>query len=142
MNAPINEPKLFTVEEANKVLPVLEGILKEIVSLKRKIENKQAEIDALEIITDENTPKVRAELIDRSREFNEMVDEFNRLIKQIENTGAVLKDVDQGLVDFYGTVQGNMVFLCWKTGEASVSHWHDIGSGFANRKAIEGYDNV
>ncbi len=142
MNTPINEPKLFTVEEANKVLPVLQEILKEIVSLKRKIENKQAEIDALEIIADETTPKVRAELIERSREFNEMVDEFNKLIRQIENTGAVLKDVDQGLVDFYGTVEGKMVFLCWKLGEAQVAYWHDIESGFANRKAIEGFGNV
>lgn len=118
------------------MIPVLEGIFKELIPLKRTIENQQAEIDALEIILDENTPKVRAELFEKSREFNELVDEFNDWIKQVEHTGAILKDVDQGLVDFYGLVEGKMVFLCWKLGEPIVAHWHEIGSGFAQRKEI------
>ena len=137
MKGPINEPKLFTVEEANQLLPMLTSLLQELSVRKRQIEDKQVEIDALELIADENTPKVRSELLTRSGEFNEMVNQFNERIKKVEDTGAVLKDIDSGLVDFFAAQDGRVVFLCWKLGEPGIENWHEVDSGFANRKPIE-----
>jgi len=136
MKGPINEPKLFTVEEANQLLPLLTNLLRELSQSKRLIEDKQVEIDSLELITDENTPKVRSELLLRSAEFNELVNQFNEEIKKIEDVGCLVKDIDSGLVDFYGMQEGKIVFLCWKLGEPAVTHWHEVDSGFANRKLI------
>lgn len=136
MKGPINEPKLFTVEEANQLLPALTILLQELAQKKRMIEDKQVEIDALELIADENTPKVRAELLLRSGEFNELVNRFNSEFKKIEDMGCLVKDIDAGLVDFYGMQDGRVVFLCWRFGEPAVTHWHEVGSGFANRKPI------
>ena len=136
MKGPVNEPKLFTAEEANQLLPTLRGLLQDLMLRKRQIEDKQVEIDSLELIADENTPKVRSELLLRSSEFNEMVNEFNAQIKKVDDTGAVLKDLNAGLVDFYGTQEGRVVFLCWNLGESKVKYWHEVEGGFANRKLI------
>lgn len=136
MKGPVNEPKLFTAEEANLLLPELTILLQDLMLRKRQIEDKQVEIDSLEIIADENTPKVRSELLLRSSEFNEMVNEFNQHIKKVDDTGAVLKDLEAGLIDFFGTQDGRVVFLCWKLGEPKVEHWHEVEGGFANRKPI------
>ena len=131
-----NEPKIYTVEEANQLLPWLTTMLKELMVKKKQIEDKQAEIDALELISDENTPKVRTELLAQSAKFNEWVNQFNEKVKKLDDKGCQLKDMDMGLVDFYGIIDGKMVFLCWKLGEPQVSYWHDIGSGYIHRKPI------
>ncbi len=51
--------------------------------------------------------------------------------------GAVLKDARRGLLDFYGTVEGKLVWLCWKYGEDQVVHYHSLQEGFSGRKLIE-----
>jgi hypothetical protein len=49
-----------------------------------------------------------------------------------------VKDLEQGLVDFYAVMDGEPVFLCWQFGEPAVTHWHGIDEGFAGRQPIEG----
>jgi hypothetical protein len=52
--------------------------------------------------------------------------------------GCLVKDVEQGLVDFYSMLDGEAVFLCWQFGEPGVTHWHPVDEGFAGRQPIEG----
>ena len=56
--------------------------------------------------------------------------------REVEGMGAVLKDPRQGLLDFYGEVDGKLVWLCWKYGEAECGHYHALEEGFAARRAI------
>jgi hypothetical protein len=44
--------------------------------------------------------------------------------------------VDIGLVDFLGEREGRDVWLCWRTGEPAVAHWHEIDQGFRNRQPL------
>ena len=55
---------------------------------------------------------------------------------RFEQLGAVIKEPRQGLVDFYGRVDGRLVWLCWKYGEAEVTHYHALDEGFGGRKPI------
>jgi hypothetical protein len=54
----------------------------------------------------------------------------------VEKTGAQLKDLRTGLVDFLSRRQGREVFLCWRYGEPEVRYWHDLEAGFAGRQLI------
>lgn len=56
--------------------------------------------------------------------------------REVEEMGAVLKDARMGLLDFYGEVDGKLVWLCWKYGEAECGHYHALEEGFASRRAI------
>lgn len=70
---------------------------------------------------------------------SEVVDLFRRAelcVRRIHALGGVLKDINQGLVDFPSLRDGREVFLCWKHGEESISFWHDTESGFAGRKPL------
>jgi hypothetical protein len=55
---------------------------------------------------------------------------------EIDAMGVQVKDLDIGLLDFPCEVDGQVVLLCWKLGEATITHWHGLNEGFAGRKPI------
>ena len=69
-------------------------------------------------------------------ELVERVARYQSAWSEIEEMGAVLKDPRTGLVDFYGLMDGKLVWLCWKYGEDGVSHYHSLDEGFSGRKSI------
>jgi hypothetical protein len=57
-------------------------------------------------------------------------------LTEIIGMGGTIKDLALGLVDFPHRRDGRVVNLCWKYGETSVTHWHGMDEGFANRKPL------
>ncbi|MBX6396482.1 MAG: DUF2203 domain-containing protein [Alicyclobacillaceae bacterium] len=62
--------------------------------------------------------------------------EFRNLLEQVEKMGGQVKDIDYGLVDFPGCVQGQPVLLCWRKGEPKIAWWHGVDEGFIGRKPL------
>jgi hypothetical protein len=56
---------------------------------------------------------------------------------EIDSIGVQVKDLDIGLLDFPCEVEGEIILLCWKLGEKSITHWHGTHEGFASRKPID-----
>ncbi|MHB8605775.1 MAG: DUF2203 family protein [Thermoplasmatota archaeon] len=56
----------------------------------------------------------------------------------LERLGAELKDPEHGLVDFRAMRMNEEIYLCWREGEAKISHWHPIVGGFAARRPLDG----
>lgn len=133
------DSRVFTLEEVNELVPKLS------VAVKRQLE-RRAEIEALlirlgrelgdvpeRIVLDPADP---ADIRDLKRDLVRRIEEYRNGWREIEETGAVLKDARMGLLDFYGTVDGKLVWLCWKYGEPEVSYYHALEEGFAGRKPI------
>lgn len=59
-----------------------------------------------------------------------------RLLAEVEATGAELKGLDQGLLDFPATIEGRPAYWCWQAGESDIAWWHPRESGFAGRRPI------
>src|SRR5581483_1042119 len=59
-----------------------------------------------------------------------------RCIEQIHGRGAIVKDLDTGLLDFPALRGGEEVLLCWRVGEAEIEYWHGLDEGFAGRKPL------
>ena len=133
----MNEVRVFTIEECNRLLPVLTQQLTELQKKRQSAGDLEAQIDALELICNSESKKSTAELDQLIRKHQKIVNEFYALVDQIHEHGCYLKDADLGLVDFYGMIDGRMVCLCWRLGEQQVGFWHEVNSGFTNRKPIE-----
>ena len=58
-------------------------------------------------------------------------------LAEIDSIGVQVKDIDIGLLDFPCEVEGQIILLCWKLGEKSITHWHGTQEGFAGRKPID-----
>jgi len=59
-------------------------------------------------------------------------------IDKIQETGCLVKDIDEGLIDFPSLIEGQEVLLCWKSGERRIEYWHGLEDGFAGRKRLDG----
>jgi len=126
--------KLFTLEEANAMIPKLELAMATItrlgLALRREIEAVAGELDrqAKELSTDELL-RIRPEMAGIVRELEQRVAE-------IEASGAQFKGFDLGLVDFPAQIDGQFGLLCWQFGEKMITHWHTLDGGFAARKPL------
>ncbi len=133
----MNELRVFTAEEANRLLPQLTEMILQLQAKQHDILAKEAEIDALEILYPRKNEKTPSPEVTKEIEaYNEEANQFYELLDQIHGMGCFLKDIDSGLVDFYTLYQERVVYLCWKLGESEVGFWHEVGRGYAYRQSL------
>lgn len=126
--------KIFTLDEANRLIPTLAPLVQDLSSSKNVFSAKEAEMYLQDALGAEG----ESDLMRRVRELEELAGKINKRITEIHTLGCELKDIDNGLVDFL-TVRGNkLAYLCWKQGEDRVRFWHDLQAGFPGRKPLEG----
>lgn len=80
-----------------------------------------------------DSPDVRA----LKAEIFEQIAAYREGFRKIAETGAVVKDARQGLIDFYGQLDGRAVWLCWKYGEEKIDWYHELDAGFPGRKRLD-----
>ncbi len=129
-------PRVWTVDEANAVLPQLREILTVLIEQKSRAELAQASLQELEMQRRGNGHDLEPELEFRRRRLREAVAQVRQSIEQVANMGCEVKDLDTGLVDFPSVRDGREVLLCWQMSEPRVMYWHDPESGFAGRKPL------
>ena len=132
----MNQLKVFTVEEANRLIPRLTQMIEELRQKRGLVMAMEVEIDALELVTEKGRDAQSHPLKQKVDEYHRAVQGFYALIDEIHQMGCFLKDGELGLVDFYGLYNGRVVYLCWKLGEPEVAYWHEVGRGYACRQPI------
>ncbi len=129
------DDKLFTVNDASKLLPQLSTIIDEFRDRRNAFFKLNRELNELrEVVTDEAYRS--EELSNKERILTATSKELENLLDEVSKQGCMLKDIDNGLVDFISIFRGKKVFLCWQQGEEEISWYHDIQSGFTGRKKI------
>jgi hypothetical protein len=134
---------LFTVEQANRTLPLVRRIVEDIVREHRRWQEKILELElvastAASVVGAERPagtpPDERVGAIERdAMTIARDIDAFER---ELEGLGIVLKDRRLGLIDFPGELDGRRVWFCWRLGEPAVQYWHDLDSGYAGRQPL------
>jgi len=134
-------PRFFTVEEANALVGTLAlefGRLTEVrAELGPVIEALGGPEVAIGLLRDGDAPPPGREAA--ARQLERLAGIIAGTIEHVNALGCLVKDVDQGLVDFYALRDGEPVFLCWQFGEPAVSHWHGVDEGFGGRRPLEGF---
>jgi hypothetical protein len=124
--------KVFTVDEANRMLPLVERIVRDIVAAHGVLQERAGEYSTL----DSEAPGTDERRRELRREIDSLTEQVNGYITELHRLGCLFKGFDEGLVDFY-TLHGDQpVFLCWKLGEASIEWWHEIDAGYAGRQPL------
>ncbi len=122
----------FTTNEANTALP--DVIKKYEFALAKKNEVSKLE---QEIQISLSTTNTFEQYVNLKQKLNSAITQFYEAVEILENTGVVVKSIEQGLLDFPSKRFDEEVWLCWKYGETEIKFWHEKDSGFMGRKPIE-----
>lgn len=125
--------KLFTVEEANRLIPRLELIVR---TLQEQAQVVRVRVGELAETTD-TSPDIE-QLSRTDPMVGNAIREISDHAQMIEEMGCFLKDIDLGLVDFPTEIGGEIVYLCWQYGEPQLVAWHPVGEGFSSRQPLAG----
>jgi hypothetical protein len=128
-------PRLFTLEEANALLPRVRQLIESMQAHQRAADEARQEFEQLE------ASHARHNGYDMKREqLATRITEKMRAIRQdleaLHAIGCQVKDLGMGLVDFTGLRDGQVVNLCWMLGEDEIKYWHPLNTGFADRRPL------
>ncbi|MBD2869421.1 DUF2203 domain-containing protein [Paenibacillus arenilitoris] len=131
------EHKLFTLSEANALLPQLKEDLRKLQEATDQFERLYIEYQQAKE-SFRQTSGLPSGSLDPFFELESKLDfmkiETDLLIENFTRKGVLLKMINPGLIDFPAVLDGEEILICWKEGEESASHYHGWHDGFAGRK--------
>ena len=131
--------KIFTLDEAQSMLPLVESLLNRAMESKKAAEELDNELTNLARRIHMaggmtvNLAKVGAQ----RTEMEKHVQRARETVQEIDEIGVQVKDLESGLLDFPCRMDDDVVLLCWKAGEPAIEHWHTMESGFQGRQPID-----
>ncbi|MCH8860673.1 MAG: DUF2203 domain-containing protein [Nitrososphaerota archaeon] len=121
----------FTISTANEKLPVIIEKFKNVTRFKNEIMKTEQQLSS----SLSNTSNFE-QYVTLKQKLNSVVTKFYQAIEDLENTGVVIKGIDEGLLDFPSKRFDDEIWLCWKQGETEIKFWHEKDIGFSGRKPI------
>ena len=132
--------KTFTLEEANQLLGQIAPLIQRLQQLHQSILTTNQQLDeAADKLSQGNgypITDLQTQIEELTASQRRLVEDFQSSLEHLERLGGVLKDLTQGLVDFYAIRDGEIVFLCWRMGEEHIQFWHSVEDGFAGRQPL------
>lgn len=132
--SPVQVMKQFSVEEANRTLPLVRRIVEDIVATYQRWQERVREFESIAASARADRPGDAAERI--QFEVQQLAAEIAGYVEELTELGIEFKGFETGLVDFPGEIEGRPVYLCWQLGESSVQFWHARDAGFAGRQPL------
>jgi hypothetical protein len=135
----MNTQRVFTISEVNALIPDLSDLVGDQLREQSEIEHGFAELTRLSGATPrslEAGADDRSDVARLKRDLKERIERYEAGWARVQTMGGVIKDPQTGLVDFYGRVGEKLVWLCWRYGEDSLSHYHDLETGFSARRPL------
>jgi len=121
----------FTIKSANDKLPIIIDKFKMVTALKNEIIKIEQQLSS-----SLSTKSTFEQYTTIKQKLNSAVIKFYQAIKDLEDTGVVIKGIDEGLLDFPSKRFDDEIWLCWKQGETEIKFWHEKDVGFSGRKPI------
>jgi hypothetical protein len=125
----------FTVEQANRTLPLVRRIVDDIVAHHRRWLDRVREFELLSAGSAAERVSPRAEEV--QRDVLMLAGQIDGFVAELTELGIEFKDFALGLVDFPSEIEGREVYLCWKLGEPDVRFWHERDAGYSGRRPVE-----
>jgi hypothetical protein len=125
-----NLERIFTVSEANRLIPQLEEHLRAVKKAKAVLIRIKDEIKkaAAKAPYGGGSPA--------GGHYISSLEQISENLRAIQEMGVLVKDLDIGLCDFPHLLDGRVVYLCWKLGEHEIRWWHEVNTGYTGRQPL------
>jgi hypothetical protein len=127
--------KYFTVDQANRTLPLVRRIVSDIVE---EYGRWKEHVFRYELVAAGSSAAKgeSAEQVALRENVDDSAQRINRFVEELVGIGCVFKGFEEGLVDFRARLDDRDVLLCWKLGEESIEYWHEADAGYAGRQPL------
>lgn len=131
--------KTFTLDEAQSLLPVLESLLKRAIEGKQAAEEVESGLSeiARQIYLTGGMRVEPGKVAKLRAEMDKHLERVRESVAEIDSIGVQVKDLETGLLDFPCRLEDQVVLLCWRMGEPSITHWHTTESGIKGRQPVD-----
>jgi hypothetical protein len=131
----VTEPRLFTREEAERTLPLVQRIVRDLMLEHPAWRRAVARYEVLAGAAKPGEAE-SAEMVAAQHDVEAHASRIEGYLGELQQVGCVFKGFDDGLVDFYALREDRLVFLCWRYGEERITHWHELDAGAAGRQPL------
>ena len=128
--------RYFTLEDANRSLPYVERIVRDVVAAHGRWRDGVRDYEVLAADSRSDLGESKQQISFRE-EIDQIALQINEYLEELNTVGCVFKGFDGGLIDFYSRRLDRDICLCWKLGEPEIKYWHEVDAGFAGRKELE-----
>ena len=125
--------RYFTVDEANRTLPLVRRVVRDIVDDYAQWKKR---VRDYEVLAASEESEESAEQVGMRADVERLAERIDSYIAELASIGCLFKGFEEGLVDFYAKMSGQDVLLCWRLGEPAVEHWHELEAGFGGRQPL------
>ena len=127
----------FTVQEAQELVPWLRQTFDAIEPLKDDLTRIKSRVQSvITRVRSNGGDNAGKDMDEATKALLVIQNRMSELSDSIVERGIILRSVDQGLVDFPSIRDKRTVYLCWRTGESSITQWHETDVGFAGRRPL------
>jgi hypothetical protein len=131
--------RVFTIAEVDALIPKLSELVTAQLALQTEIEQRLGHMSRLLGSVPQSLdvePDDGAEVARLKSELRDLVLRYEAGWRVVQDMGAVVKDPQIGLLDFYGRIDGRLVWLCWRQGEDKLGFYHELEAGFSGRRPL------
>ena len=133
----VMQERMFTLEEANDLVPWLEERFEAMAPLRAELVRHQDDLLSLLRRRRSNGHSSSEEdIAETERIVAQLTQRLQDAVREIVERGIQVRDIGRGLVDFPANREGEIVYLCWQRGEPSIDWWHPTDTGFAGRQPL------
>lgn len=133
-------PHVFTLQEANACISALKPIVDRLSEKKRLMQQRHDQLLVLDLIGGEKIHDYHSsdgkEYLEKSADLENLLLSFEEDIMKVNQLGCFLRDVEQGVVDFFHVMNRELVYLCWRKNEKKISFFHDLDANDRKRKPL------
>jgi hypothetical protein len=135
----MNDRRIFTIAEVDALIPQLSELVGQQLLRQSEIEQCLAELTriagGLPRTLDPDDGDIEP-IARQKAELRRRISHYEQGWRNVQELGAVVKDPQIGLVDFYGSIDGRLVWLCWRYGEESLRYYHELEAGYSGRRPL------
>jgi hypothetical protein len=110
--------KLFTVQEAKELIPVVDRHLRDMQDAIEEVSRGQGALETARPLS------ITARNLQTDITFSLVSLQDSKA--ELDRLGVFLKDVDAGVIDFPSQVGAEVVYLSWRQGEPTITHYHRV----------------
>jgi hypothetical protein len=133
--------RYFSVDDANAMIAELELKFGRMLQLKAQVRAAYSRLDEAGYAPDSDEfglvpDGASGDVVSDLATLKTLIDALKTDVGALHDAGCLVKDIDEGIVDWYAQRGDRDIFLCWKLGEKEVRHWHDVDAGFSGRRPL------